>query len=91
MKPAKFLHIRIPYDFHQQLVKYAEERFIPISSVVLQAVAETIKYKPSPATLRTYQAEPIPSITLDEDVVDFTEDELADLQRRASLGKAGRT
>lgn len=46
MKSQKFLHIRISADFHQQLVKYAEDRFTPVSSVVLQAVAQTIEYKP---------------------------------------------
>jgi hypothetical protein len=46
MKSQKFLHIRIPADFHRQLVKYAEDRFVPVSSVVLQAVAQTIGYKP---------------------------------------------
>ena len=81
MKSQKFLHVRIPHDFHQQLVKYAEDRFIPVSSVVLQAVAQTIGYKPRPATTRTYQysADDFGMTPEAEDDWD-----MADLQRRAA-------
>jgi len=53
MKPAKHLHIRIPADLHQQLVKYADERFISVSAVVLQTLAKAIDYKPRPSTSRS--------------------------------------
>jgi nucleotide-binding universal stress UspA family protein len=88
MKAQKFLHIRIPYDFHQQLVKYAEDRFVPVSSVVLQAVAKTIDYVPKKTTPRTPSPPlpftPAPVVDAEEESVDFTDEELADLQRRAS-------
>jgi len=54
MKPQKFLHIRIPYDFQQQLAEYAADRFIPVSGVVLNAVAKEIGYKPKKATPRSF-------------------------------------
>ncbi len=82
MKSQKFLHIRIPADFHQQLVKYAEDRFVPVSSVVLQAVAQTIGYKPRLATERTYQqSQPLDEFGLAPDTDDL---DMADLQRRAA-------
>lgn len=85
MKAQKFLHVRVPHDFHQQLVKYAEDRFIPVSSVVLQAVAQTIGYKPRPATPRTYQD---PPVVQDDPIPDLGELDGGDwdveeLQRRA--------
>lgn len=43
---TKQLTIRLPADFHQQLVKYAEEHYLPVSRVITQAVAKTIAYKP---------------------------------------------
>lgn len=91
MKSQKFLHVRIPHDFHQQLVKYAEDRFIPVSSVVLQAVAQTIGYKPKPATSRSGSAvtpvEPEYGEINPEDFlssVDESDWDMADLQRRAA-------
>lgn len=92
MKAQKFLHVRIPHDFHQQLVKYAEDRFLPVSSVVLQAVAKTIDYKPKPATPRTYQqpVEPVEpeygEITPEDFLssVDESDWDMEDLQRRAA-------
>lgn len=81
MKSQKFLHVRIPHDFHQQLVKYAEDRFIPVSSVVLQAVAQTIGYKPRPASTRTYQ-QPVDDFGLTPEAED--DFDMADLQRRAA-------
>lgn len=87
MKSQKFLHVRIPYDFHQQLVKYAEDRFISVSSVVLQSVAKTIGYTPKKATPRTYQdytpvvlQPPQPPIPDDGD----DDWDMEDLQRRAA-------
>lgn len=100
MKTAKFLHIRIPVDFHQQLVKYAEDRFIPISAVVLQSVAKTIDYTPKKATPRTYvdltpvivpAPTPEPTPVEDEDIPEWTEEEYADLLRRADASMPGRT
>jgi len=84
MKAQKFLHVRVPHDFHQQLVKYAEDRFIPVSSVVLQAVAQTIGYKPRPATTRTYQ-DPVPFTDPIPDLGELDESDwdVAELQRRA--------
>lgn len=87
MKAQKFLHIRIPYDFHQQLVQYASDRFIPVSGVVLNAVAKEIGYKPKKATPRGYQdlapvvvkAEPEPEYADLED-----DPEWSDLMRRAA-------
>lgn len=88
MKSQKFLHVRIPHDFHQQLVKYAEDRFVPVSSVVLQSVAETIGYTPKKATPRTYQdytsvvVQPQPSSDdINPDEYDW---DVEDLQRRAA-------
>jgi hypothetical protein len=83
MKSQKFLHVRIPHDFHQQLVKYAEDRFVPVSSVVLQAVAQTIGYKPKPSTSRSTDASPV-----EPEYGDINPDEydwdMEDLQRRAA-------
>jgi hypothetical protein len=59
MSAQKFLHIRIPHDLHQQLTQYASDRFIPVSSVVLQAVASTIGYKPRPAAPRSFNSTPV--------------------------------
>ena len=90
MKAQKFLHVRIPHDFHQQLVKYAEDRFIPVSSVVLQAVAQTIGYKPKQATTRTYQYSEAhtPVAAVEPEYGDINPDEydwdMEDLQRRAA-------
>lgn len=87
MKSQKFLHVRIPLDFHQQLVKYAEDRFIPVSSVVLQSVAKTIGYTPKKATPRTYQ-DYTPVVVPDEYglIPDDGDDawDVEDLQRRAA-------
>lgn len=91
---TKQLTIRIPYDFHQQLVKYAEEHYLPVSRVITQAVAKAIAYKPKPATPRTYQdytpvvvQPPQPPIP-DEDglIPDDGDDDwdIEDLQRRAA-------
>jgi hypothetical protein len=90
MKSQKFLHIRIPYDFQQQLAEYAADRFTPISGVVLNAVAKEIGYKPKRATPRTFTqhqtVEPeFGDISLEDysapedDDIDF-----AELQRRAA-------
>ena len=91
MRAQKFLHIRIPADFHQQLVKYAEDRFIPVSGVVLNAVAQTIAYKPQRATERSISTPvvPQPEPQLDEfglapDTDGATDLEWEDLQRRAA-------
>jgi hypothetical protein len=97
MKSQKFLHVRIPYDFHQQLVKYAEDRFISVSSVVLQSVAKTIGYTPKKATPRTYQdytpvvvqppQPPIPDedgLIPDLGELDESDWDMEDLQRRAA-------
>lgn len=87
MKSQKFLHVRVPYDFHQQLVKYAEDRFIPVSSVVLQSVAKTIGYTPKKATPRTYQ-DHTPVAVVEPEYGDINPDEydwdMEDLQRRAA-------
>lgn len=81
MPAPKFLHVRIPVDFHQQLVKYAEDRFVPVSSVVLQAVAQTIGYKPRPATTRNYQ-QPVDDFGLAPETDDDLD--MDELQRRAN-------
>lgn len=88
MKPQKFLHIRIPHDFHQQLVKYAEDRFTPVSSVVLQAVAQTIGYRPKPSTSRSLSTDTAPVAAVEPEYGDINPDEydwdMEDLQRRAA-------
>ena len=87
---TKQLTIRIPVDFHQQLVEYAEEHYLPVSRVITQAVAKTIIYKPKKHTPRTFTphqtVEPeFGDISLEDysapedDDIDFTE-----LQRRAA-------
>lgn len=88
---TKQLTIRIPLDFHQQLVQYAENNYLPITRVVTQSVAKTIDYKHKKATPRTYTDLPLPlpvaiapPVVIEEDYPDFTEEELADLQRRAA-------
>ena len=50
---TKQLTIRLPADFHQQLVKYAEEHYLPVSRVITQAVAKTIAYKPQRSASRS--------------------------------------
>jgi hypothetical protein len=92
MKPQKFLHIRIPYDFQQQLAEYAADRFIPVSGVVLNAVAKEIGYKSKKATPRSSVAPQAVDVdaefgdlspddygTTEDDDIDF-----AELQRRAA-------
>lgn len=92
MKPPKYLHVRIPHDFHQQLVKYAEDRFIPVSSVVLQAVAKVIDYTPKPATTRSVSPPPVepqywdgtkyissPKAQAEEHYTEITMDEFTDM------------
>lgn len=83
---TKQLTIRIPMDFHQQLVKYAEEHYLPVSRVITQAVAKTIAYKPKPATPRTYQqpVEPEYGEITPEDYESNWDWDMADLQRRAA-------
>lgn len=84
MKSQKFLHVRIPHDFHQQLVKYAEEHYLPVSRVITQAVAKTIAYKPQRATPRTYQ-QPVEPEYGEITPEDYESDwDMADLQRRAA-------
>ncbi len=88
---TKQLTIRIPMDFHQQLVKYSEEHYLPVSRVITQAVAKTIAYKPQRATSRTPSAvtpvEPEYGEINPEDFlssVDESDWDVADLQRRAA-------
>lgn len=88
---TKQLTIRIPMDFHQQLVKYSEEHYLPVSRVITQAVAKTIAYKPQRATPRAPSAvtpvEPEYGEINPEDFlssVDESDWDVADLQRRAA-------
>lgn len=88
---TKQLTIRIPMDFHQQLVKYSEEHYLPVSRVITQAVAKTIAYKPQRATSRSASAvtpvEPEYGEINPEDFlssVDESDWDVADLQRRAA-------
>lgn len=90
MKSQKFLHIRIPYDFQQQLAEYAADHFTPISGVVLNAVAKEIGYKPKRATPRTstqhQTVEPEFSDISPEDYSAPEDDDIdfAELQRRVA-------
>lgn len=88
---TKQLTIRIPMDFHQQLVKYSEEHYLPVSRVITQAVAKTIAYKPQRATSRSASVvtpvEPEYGEINPEDFlssVDESDWDVADLQRRAA-------
>lgn len=88
---TKQLTIRIPLDFHQQLVAYAESNYLPVSRVITQAVAKTIAYKPQKATPRSIdpvepeehweELRPEDYAPLD---TDFTDEEWKALQRRAA-------
>lgn len=84
---TKQLTIRIPLDFHQQLVAYAEAQYLPVSRVITQAIAKTIAYKPQKATSRSTVPEEHWEELRPEDYttpdLDFTDEELEDLQRRA--------
>lgn len=88
---TKQLTIRIPMDFHRQLVKYAEEHYLPVSRVITQSVTKTIIYKPRPATFRS--AGPvvpqhfIQPLETDEFGLSPCEDD--DLQRRAAAPLKG--
>lgn len=91
---TKQLTIRIPMDFHQQLVKYSEEHYLPVSRVITQAVAKAIAYKPQRATSRS-TASPSPVTAVEPEYgdvnpedflssVDESDWDVADLQRRAA-------
>lgn len=87
---TKLLTVRIPVAFHSALVAYCEERFIPMSSLVMQLLAKEIGYKPPRVAPRSFdmvveQHYVSPEVEEDDGAVDFTDDELADLQRRAAL------
>ena len=73
---TKQITIRIRLDFYQQLVAYAETHYLPLSRVITQSVAKTIAYKPQKATPRPEQ--------YGEPDVNFTDEELEDLQHRAA-------
>jgi hypothetical protein len=98
---TKLLTVRIPVTFHSALVAYCEEQFIPMSSLVMQLLAKEIGYKPQRDTPRSSvpvvqqywdgtkfvpnAVQLPPEVVEDGGAVDFTEEELADLQRRAAL------
>ena len=88
MKSQKFLHVRIPHDFHQQLVKYSEEHYLPVSRVITQAVAKAIVYKPQRATSRSYSTDTASVAAVEPEYGDINPDEydwdMEDLQRRAA-------
>lgn len=81
---TKQITIRIPFDFHQQLVKYAEDHYLPVSRVITQSVAKAISYKHVKPAYRTPYVEPTPEVVYEEEEIrEFTEEEYADLLRRA--------
>lgn len=85
---TKLLTVRIPVAFHSALVAYCEERFIPMSSLVMQLLAKEIGYKPPRVAPRSFDMvveQHYTPLEEDDGAVDFTDDELADLQRRAAL------
>lgn len=90
---TKLVTVRFPAELHKALVDYCEPRFLPMSSLILQLVAKEVGYKPRPAATRTDDTPMAPQywdgakfVATDEDdgTVDFTPEELEELQRRAS-------
>lgn len=55
----KLLTIRITPDFHQEVSDYCQQRFMSVSSLVLQLLAKEVNYRPRPAILT--RTVPIPT------------------------------
>ena len=58
----KLLTIRIDPDFHQEVSDYCQQRFLSVSSLVLQLLAKEVNYRPRPSVLnRTVSTSPVRS------------------------------
>ena len=91
----KLLTVRIDPDFHQEVSDYCQQRFMSISSLVLQLLAKEVNYRPRPAILnRTASTYPAPVAAAEPEFGELSPEDysatddggidFAELQRRAA-------